>query len=111
MVNLYELAGSLCSNADIRDTNYWYWYLSVESNFRTSEALNVAIAGGPKFEPKKTWAQNLLSRQVEHKQIHLYKICNADLITYKEEPLASHKVLNLRFDDDGLSAALGVRPL
>ena len=51
MVNLNKLAGSLCPNADIRDTNYWYWYLSVESNFRTSEALNVAIAGGPKFEP------------------------------------------------------------
>ena len=37
--------------------------------------------------------------------------CNADLITYKEEPLASHIVLNLRFDDDGLSIALAVRPL
>ncbi len=49
MANLYKLAGSLCPNADLRDSNYWY--LFDESNFRTSKALNLAIPGGPKFEP------------------------------------------------------------
>jgi len=49
MANLYKLAGSLCPNADLRDSNYWY--LFDESNFRTSKALNLTIPGGPKFEP------------------------------------------------------------
>ena len=48
MANLYRLAGQLCPN-DLLDKNYWY--LFNESSFRTAKALNVAIPGGPKFEP------------------------------------------------------------
>jgi pre-mRNA-processing factor 8 len=47
MANLYRLAGQLMS--DLLDKNYWY--LFDERSFFTAKALNVAIPGGPKFEP------------------------------------------------------------
>jgi pre-mRNA-processing factor 8 len=47
MANLYRLAGQLMS--DLLDKNYWY--LFDEKSFFTAKALNVAIPGGPKFEP------------------------------------------------------------
>ena len=47
MANLYRLAGQLMS--DLLDKNYWY--LFDKKSFFTAKALNVAIPGGPKFEP------------------------------------------------------------
>lgn len=47
MSNLYRLAGQLMS--DLLDKNYWY--LFEEKSFFTAKALNLAIPGGPKFEP------------------------------------------------------------
>lgn len=47
MSNLYRLASQLLS--DIVDKNYYY--LFEEKAFYTSKALNIAIPGGPKFEP------------------------------------------------------------
>lgn len=47
MANLYRLAGQLMS--DLIDRNYYY--LFTEKNFFTAKALNLAIPGGPKFEP------------------------------------------------------------
>lgn len=47
MANLYRLAGQLMS--DLLDKNYWY--LFDEKSFFTAKALNLAIPGGPKFEP------------------------------------------------------------
>ena len=47
MANLYRLAGQLVS--DLLDKNYWY--LFDKESFFTSKALNMAIPGGPKFEP------------------------------------------------------------
>ena len=47
MGNLHRLAGQLLS--DISDPNYYY--LFDLPSFLTAKALNVAIPGGPKFEP------------------------------------------------------------
>jgi pre-mRNA-processing factor 8 len=47
MANLYRLAGQLMS--DLLDRNYWY--LFEKKSFFTAKALNLAIPGGPKFEP------------------------------------------------------------
>lgn len=47
MANLYRLAGQLMS--DLLDRNYWY--LFERKSFFTAKALNLAIPGGPKFEP------------------------------------------------------------
>lgn len=47
MANLYRLAGQLTS--DLLDKNYWY--LFDRKSFFTAKALNMAIPGGPKFEP------------------------------------------------------------
>ena len=47
MGNLYRLAGQLLS--DLTDRNYFY--LFNKDSFFTAKALNMAIPGGPKFEP------------------------------------------------------------
>ena len=47
MSTLHRLAGQLLS--DIRDPNYFYLFEA--KSFFTAKALNVAIPGGPKFEP------------------------------------------------------------
>ena len=47
MANLYRLSGQLMS--DLLDRNYWY--LFEKKSFFTAKALNLAIPGGPKFEP------------------------------------------------------------
>jgi pre-mRNA-processing factor 8 len=47
MANLYRLAGQLMS--DLLDKNYWYLFEG--KSFFTAKALNLAIPGGPKFEP------------------------------------------------------------
>jgi pre-mRNA-processing factor 8 len=47
MSNLYRLANQMLS--DIVDKNYYY--LFDLKSFFTSKALNIAIPGGPKFEP------------------------------------------------------------
>jgi pre-mRNA-processing factor 8 len=47
MANIYRLASQLLS--DLNDPNYFY--LFDKSAFFTSKALNMAIPGGPKFEP------------------------------------------------------------
>ena len=47
MSNLYRLANQLLS--DLVDKNYFY--LFDLKSFYTAKALNVAIPGGPKYEP------------------------------------------------------------
>lgn len=47
ITNLYRLANQLCS--DIVDQNYFY--LFDKKSLYTAKALNMAIPGGPKFEP------------------------------------------------------------
>ena len=47
MATLHRLAGQLLS--DLTDRNYFY--LFDDKSFFTAKALNVAIPGGPKFEP------------------------------------------------------------
>ena len=47
MANLYRLANQLLS--DLTDKNYFY--LFDKKSFYTAKALNLAIPGGPKFEP------------------------------------------------------------
>jgi len=47
MGNLYRLANQLLS--DLQDKNYFY--LFDQKSFFTAKALNLAIPGGPKFEP------------------------------------------------------------
>ena len=47
MSNLHRLANQLLS--DLVDKNYFY--LFDKKSFYTAKALNVAIPGGPKFEP------------------------------------------------------------
>ncbi len=47
MANLYRLANQLLS--DLVDPNYFY--LFDKKSFYTAKALNLAIPGGPKFEP------------------------------------------------------------
>eukprot|EP00456_Euglypha_rotunda_P040138 TRINITY_DN3097_c0_g1_i8.p1 TRINITY_DN3097_c0_g1~~TRINITY_DN3097_c0_g1_i8.p1 ORF type:complete len:398 (+),score=60.02 TRINITY_DN3097_c0_g1_i8:98-1291(+) len=47
MANLYRLANQLLS--DLTDRNYFY--LFDKKSFFTAKALNMAIPGGPKFEP------------------------------------------------------------
>jgi pre-mRNA-processing factor 8 len=47
MATLYRLAGQLLS--DLTDRNYFY--LFEKKAFATAKALNMAIPGGPKFEP------------------------------------------------------------
>ena len=47
MSNLYRLASQLLS--DLTDKNYFY--LFDKKSFYTAKALNMAIPGGPKFEP------------------------------------------------------------
>ena len=47
MSTLYRLANSLLT--DLQDENYFY--LFDLKSFFTAKALNVAIPGGPKFEP------------------------------------------------------------
>ena len=47
MENLYRLAAPLVSTQ--KDENYWYLF-NID-HFLTSKALNVAIPGGPRFEP------------------------------------------------------------
>ena len=47
MANLYRLANQLLS--DLTDKNYFY--LFDKRSFFTAKALNMAIPGGPKFEP------------------------------------------------------------
>eukprot|EP00894_Picocystis_sp_ML_P004534 jgi/Pico_ML_1/55051/g805.t1 len=47
MSTLYRLAGQLLS--DLTDKNYFY--LFQDKYFFTAKALNLAIPGGPKFEP------------------------------------------------------------
>ena len=47
MATLYRLAGQLLS--DLMDRNYFY--LFEFSSFVTAKSLNMAIPGGPKFEP------------------------------------------------------------
>lgn len=47
MGNLHRLASQLLS--DLQDQNYFH--LFDKSSFYTSKALNIAIPGGPKFEP------------------------------------------------------------
>ena len=47
MSNLYRIASQLVT--DVVDKNYFY--LFNKSSFFTAKALNMAIPGGPKFEP------------------------------------------------------------
>jgi len=47
MGNLYRLASQMLS--DLADQNYFY--LFDQKSFYTAKALNMAIPGGPKFEP------------------------------------------------------------
>jgi pre-mRNA-processing factor 8 len=47
MANLYRLSSQLLS--DLTDKNYYY--LFDKKSFYTAKALNMAIPGGPKFEP------------------------------------------------------------
>lgn len=47
MSNLYRLANQLLT--DLVDENYFY--LFDMKSFFTAKALNIAIPGGPKFEP------------------------------------------------------------
>jgi pre-mRNA-processing factor 8 len=47
MANLYRLSNQLIS--DLTDKNYYY--LFDKKSFYTAKALNMAIPGGPKFEP------------------------------------------------------------
>jgi pre-mRNA-processing factor 8 len=47
MANLYRLSNQLLS--DLTDKNYYY--LFDKKSFYTAKALNMAIPGGPKFEP------------------------------------------------------------
>jgi pre-mRNA-processing factor 8 len=47
MSTLYRLANQLLS--DLNDRNYFY--LFDKKSFFTAKALNIAIPGGPKFEP------------------------------------------------------------
>ena len=47
MANLYRLSNQLLS--DLVDKNYFY--LFDKKSFYTAKALNIAIPGGPKFEP------------------------------------------------------------
>ena len=47
MSTLYRLAGQLVS--DLLDPNYFH--LFDRRSFFTAKALNLAIPGGPKFEP------------------------------------------------------------
>ena len=47
MMNLHRLANQLLS--DLVDSNYFY--LFDLRSFFTAKALNIAIPGGPKFEP------------------------------------------------------------
>lgn len=47
MANLHRLANQLLS--DLVDKNYFY--LFEKKSFYTAKALNIAIPGGPKFEP------------------------------------------------------------
>ena len=47
MSNLYRLAGQLLS--DLTDLNYFYLFNT--NAFITAKSLNMAIPGGPKFEP------------------------------------------------------------
>ncbi len=47
MGNLYRLASQMLS--DLADKNYFY--LFDQKSFYTAKALNMAIPGGPKFEP------------------------------------------------------------
>lgn len=47
MATLYRLANQLLT--DLTDDNYYY--LFDLKSFFTAKALNVAIPGGPKFEP------------------------------------------------------------
>jgi pre-mRNA-processing factor 8 len=47
MANLHRLANQLLS--DLTDKNYYY--LFDKKSFYTAKALNMAIPGGPKFEP------------------------------------------------------------
>lgn len=49
MANLYRLGSSLIDDIVIGDQNYRY--LFDDKSFFTAKALNVAIPGGPKFEP------------------------------------------------------------
>jgi pre-mRNA-processing factor 8 len=48
MENLYRLASPLVSSIN-NDLNYWHLFST--PHFLTAKALNVAIPGGPKFEP------------------------------------------------------------
>lgn len=52
MANLYRLGGSLIDDIAVGDQNYRY--LFTDKAFFTAKALNVAIPGGPKFEPLHT---------------------------------------------------------
>lgn len=47
MATLYRLANQLLT--DLVDTNYFYLFDT--KSFFTAKALNMAIPGGPKFEP------------------------------------------------------------
>jgi hypothetical protein len=49
MSNLYRLAMPIVGNLTSRDANYWHLFNL--DHFLTSKALNIAIPGGPKFEP------------------------------------------------------------
>jgi pre-mRNA-processing factor 8 len=49
MENLYRLASPLVASSGQRDLNYWHLFNL--DHFLTAKALNVAIPGGPKFEP------------------------------------------------------------
>lgn len=49
MENLYRLANPLIASTTQKDENYWHLFNL--QHFLTAKALNVAIPGGPKFEP------------------------------------------------------------
>ena len=95
MANLHRLAGQLLS--DLVDKNYWY--LFDKKSFFTAKALNMAIPGGPKFEPlfrdmlgadEEDWNEfNDINKIIIRHQIRTeYKIAFAYL--YNSRPRSVH---------------------
>ena len=96
MANLHRLANQLLS--DLVDKNYFY--LFDKKSFYTAKALNVAIPGGPKFEPlykdqfddDEDWNEfNDINKIVVRNQIRTeYKIAFPNL--YNSRPRGVHLV-------------------
>ena len=77
MANLYRLANQLLS--DLVDRNYFY--LFDKKAFFTAKALNMAIPGGPKFEP--------LYRDMDKVLIRVPCLFRIDIHSCLARPLAS----------------------